>query len=266
MKVYGVKNDHISPRFKPAISLTYDSKTTILRIDAVITASVGDIEGVAPGEILPATFNASTEVKLNDLRNRADWCEHQTYFLAMENVTFTFDPVFPLFVETLQSREAASEYAKRVQRNLLVGINVPFVDSTDEDIFITVNLNMDATESDFICKGNLERIWSEYSSSGNERTMKFPSIVASANPSVVAEQSTTIDVRLEDARGNLIERDATIYIEAVHGIVSGTRLKVKNGIATLPVSSVGLTAGDDVRVKFGWKYFPGAEDVTIKVV
>jgi hypothetical protein len=27
-----------------------------------------------------------------------------------------------------------------------------------------------------------------------------------------------------------------------------------------------MSAGDEIRVKFGWKYFPGAEDARIAVV
>jgi hypothetical protein len=269
MKVYGVKNDHIAPGFSPAITLHYDPVTTILRVDAVITAGLNKPPLETGETVEPGVFHTSAEVNIGELRLRNDWCEHQTYFLSSKTSVeagFQFAPLFPLFVETLPTRESASTFANRTDQNLLVGINIPFTDSTADDIFITVNLNMNAAESDFVCGPGLERIWSEFSSSGNERTMKFPTIVAVAPATTSVDSTFKVDIRIEDAAGNLIERDATIYVEAVHGVVPGTRIKLTSGTASLPVSAFGLNAGDDVRVKLGWKYFPGAEDVIVKVI
>jgi hypothetical protein len=42
--------------------------------------------------------------------------------------------------------------------------------------------------------------------------------------------------------------------------------KVNDGVATVPVFANGLSPGDKVRVKAGWKYFPGVDDVTLEVI
>jgi hypothetical protein len=52
-----------------------------------------------------------------------------------------FLPVFALYPETLPNRETAVDYAQRLKRNLLVGINVPFAAATNDELFITVNLD-----------------------------------------------------------------------------------------------------------------------------
>ena len=75
MKVIGVKNSHLSPAFRPAVKLNYDKATQVLRVELDI------ITGAAAME--PGSFKATTEVNLNDLRNRADWSAHQTYFVAV---------------------------------------------------------------------------------------------------------------------------------------------------------------------------------------
>ena len=50
------------------------------------------------------------------------------------------------------------------------------------------------------------------------------------------------------------------------GLVPFTRVRASHGLASVPVSAAGMSAGDEIRVKFGWKYFPGAEDARIAVV
>jgi len=34
----------------------------------------------------------------------------------------------------------------------------------------------------------------------------------------------------------------------------------------VPVFATGMFPGDQVRIKAGWKYFPGVDDVTLEVV
>ena len=264
MKVLGVKNNHVSPGFRPTAKFHYDQSTEILTVDFEMSATKCGENGLPMPDIEPTIYTTSATVSMKELRARPDWTAHQTYFLAV-TTDFAFTPIFPLFVETLPLRETAPDYAARTKVNLAVGINVPFVDSTD-DVFITVNLNADATDANLVVTGDLTREWSQASTSGVERVLKFPTITATAPVTVAAGGTAEIQLRVEDSAGNLQNRNTEVFVEPVFGITSGTRVQIINGTGTLQLSALGLPVGGEARVKLGWKYYPGATDVRIKVI
>jgi hypothetical protein len=147
-----------------------------------------------------------------------------------------------------------------------VGIHVPFAAASDDELFITVNLNAQATDANIQVDENCALVWSDAASSGAVRTMAFPFIHVQAPASVSVGGSALIELRIEDVAGQLLDRDAVVYLEAVSGLVPFTRVRVLQGLASVPVAASGMSAGDEIRVKFGWKYFPGAEDARIAVV
>ncbi|NCV87762.1 MAG: hypothetical protein EBW14_18300, partial [Oxalobacteraceae bacterium] len=83
---------------------------------------------------------------------------------------------------------------------------------------------------------------------------------------IAADGQASISIRLEDASEQPIRRQATVYLEAVSGVLSRLRVTTNDGVATVPVFANGLSPGDKVRVKAGWKYFPGVDDVTLEVI
>jgi hypothetical protein len=96
--------------------------------------------------------------------------------------------------------------------------------------------------------------------------MAFPFIHVQAPASVAAGGSALIELRIEDVAGQLLDREAVVYLESVSGLVPFTRVRASHGLASVSVSAAGMSAGDEIRVKFGWKYFPGAENARIAVV
>lgn len=279
MKIIGVRNAHIHPDFKPKIRIGYHPEVGELQVDfeseTIVEyrneSPVEDLES-APGYELttPGTKTVavlatdSAVVNLAELRARFDWCDHQTYFLAIEQGKLI--PVFALYPETLPDRETARDYAQRLKRNLIVGINVPFAGASDEELFITVNVNANASDTDITVNDACSLEWSDAASSGAVRTMLFPHIRVIAPATIKAGGGATIQLRIEDVAENLLDCIVTVHVDAVTGAVPGTRIPVKNGQASIPVSAFGLMAGDEVRVKFGWKYFPGADEARIAVV
>jgi hypothetical protein len=274
-----VRNAHIHPDFKPTIQLAYDPATSDLQVSFENESLVSYIEESPLDEIEPTSgFELTAPGKktisviakdlatlnLASLRNRFDWCDHQTYFLAIHQGQFI--PEFALYPETLPERETARDYAQRLKRNLIVGINVPFAGATDDELFITVNVNANAVDTDITVNEHCTLEWSDAASSGAVRTMLFPHIRVIAPATIEASGSATIQLRIEDVAENLLDCTATVYVEAVTGAVPATRIQVKNGMASVPVSAFGMVAGDEVRIKFGWKYFPGADEARIAVV
>jgi len=261
MKIIAVRNAQIHPQFQPTVHLSFDPSTSDLSVSLYLPQLATD---EAAGGDAGLSLIESVVVNIADLRKRYDWCDHQTYFVAVHAGSFL--PVFALYPETLSNRETAVDYAQRVQRNLLVGINVPFANANDDELFITVNLNAQATDANIQGDEHCELVWSDAASSGAVRTMAFPFIHVQAPASVPVGGSASIKLRIEDVAGQLLDREAVVYLEAVSGLVPFARVRATHGLATVPVSAAGMSAGDEIRVKFGWKYFPGAEDARIAVV
>ena len=261
MKIIAVRNAQIHPQFQPTVHLGFDPATSDLSVSLYLPAIATD---QATSGDTGLSLIESVVVNIADLRMRYDWSDHQTYFVAVHAGSFL--PVFALYPETLPNRETAVDYAKRLKRNLLVGINVPFATASDDELFITVNLNAQATDANIQVDENCTLVWSEAASSGAVRTMAFPFIHVQAPASVPAGGSASIELRIKDVAGQLLDRDAVVYLEAVSGLVPFARVRANHGLATVPVSAAGMSAGDEIRVKFGWKYFPGAEDARIAVV
>ena len=261
MKIIAVRNAHIHPQFHPSVHLGYDPATSKLEVSVYLPTVVP--EGASDTEPGPRLIGAAT-INISDLRKRYDWCDHQTYFLAVQAGDLL--PLFALYPETLPNRESAIDYAQRLKRNLLVGINVPYAAGSDDDLFITVNLNAQATDANIEVDEHCMLTWSEAASSGAVRTMNFPFIQVQAPASIFAGGNAAIQLRIEDVAGQLLDRDAVVYLESVSGLVPFTRVRAQGGLATVPVSAAGMSAGDEIRVKFGWKYFPGAEEARIAVV
>lgn len=258
MKVIGVKNYAMRDGYQSTASLSFNEETQELTvIYSCVNPRIEDHS--APGY----SFSNTAVVNFNELRARRDWCEHQVYFIALAEGKFL--PLFGLYEETLPRRETAFEYANRLKRNLMVGINVPFADSTNDDVFITVNLNLEVADDALTVGPGLEKIWSEAAASGTERVLRLPHIRAVAPQTISPESTVTVEVRMEDAAGSLIERNATVYAETVSGISGGTRVQIVNGVGYLPVSSAGMPVGSVLRTKLGWKYYVGLEDVNITV-
>lgn len=261
MRIVAVRNTHSHAEFHPTIHLSFEPTTSQLSVALYLPGGTA-VEQNNPQSSLGLV--GSSSIIIDDLRRRYDWCDHQTYVLAVQAGEFL--PVFALYPQTLANRETAADYAKRLQRNLLVGINVPFASATDEELSITVNLNPEATDANIVINEHCTLTWSEVASSAAVRTMSFPIISAQAPTSIAAGGNAAIQLRIEDFAGQLLNRDAVVYLEAVSGLVPFTRVRAQGGLATVPVSAVAMSAGDQIRVKFGWKYFPGAQEAQIAVV
>jgi hypothetical protein len=80
---------------------------------------------------------------------------------------------------------------------------------------------------------------------------------------VQAGQSVDLTVSVQDGDGVLQDDvTATVYLEALSGYLPKTRLSV-TGQATFRVIALGLDAGDSIRIKAGFRHFPGATEKTI---
>ncbi len=259
MKVIAIRNVLLHPYLFHRIRITRDAVRRVLIIRyQVAQTSQSDEVPEFDGEEQEIT------VDLSALRNRLDWCDHQSYFLAMKDGRL--GPLFSLFVATLPARLSATEFATNSQQSLVVGINVPFANALDDELFLTVNMNQHCSDVDISVEGDLALEWSEASSSGTHRTLLLPHIRLTGPKTIAADGQATISIQLEDVAEHPLDRHVTVYLEAVSGVLPRTRVATSMGVALVPVIATGLSPGDQVRVKAGWKYFPGVDDIVMEVV
>jgi hypothetical protein len=259
MKVIAVRNALLHSYAFHQLHITHDKASRLLIARYRLARTSHSDE-------LPVFDAEEKEVRvdLSALRNRPDWCDHQCYFLALKEERL--GPLFSLFVATLPARLAATEFATMSQQSLILGINVPFADATDDELFLTVNMNQRCRDADISLDGDLDLEWSQAASSGTHRTLLLPHLRLSAPSTIAANGQATITIQLEDAAEQPIERQATVYLEAVSGVLPRARVTTIQGTAAVPVFATGLSPGEQVRIKAGWKYFPGVDDITIEVV
>lgn len=94
----------------------------------------------------------------------------------------------------------------------------------------------------------------------------YATLVLSASETVEAEAYTNVSVRCQMPDGTLrTDCQSEVFLEAVSGYLPKTRVQLVDGIGAFKVGAIGLTAGDKVRVKAGWRYVPGLGDVSITV-
>ncbi len=259
MKVIAVKNVLLHPCVFHRIRLSLDPSLRRLTVKCLLATTSDPQERPVFGE-----DEIEAHVDLALLRNRPDWCDHQSYFLALKDGRI--GPLFSLFGSTLPTRQSATEFATLTQQSLLVGINVPFADATDDELFVTVNMNQRSDDQDVAVEGGLSLVLSDASSSGTIRTLMLPHLRVTGPETLGAGAEATLTVRVEDVNGEPINRTATVYLEAVTGVLPKSRVVAEGGVATFPVYATGLAPGEKVRVKVGWKYFSGVDDITIAVV
>jgi len=83
-----------------------------------------------------------------------------------------------------------------------------------------------------------------------------PITITPSKQTITEDDKVTLTVTTEDT--SITE----VYAEAVFGIVSKTRIALTNGVGTVNVMSLGLSVGDPIRIKFGYKFFTGLSEYT----
>ena len=70
-------------------------------------------------------------------------------------------------------------------------------------------------------------------------------------------------VQMLDGIGDVSTRDAEVFLESVNGYLPISRRQTQGGTTTATVLTTGLAAGDTVRLKAGFKFYPGCTDAQV---
>ena len=93
--------------------------------------------------------------------------------------------------------------------------------------------------------------------------MEFPDLRVIAPANVIAGDPVEFTVQMLDGLGTPSNRDAEIHLESVNGYLPVSRRRTQSGMTTATVMTLGLQAGDTVRLKAGFKFYPGCADAQV---
>lgn len=88
-----------------------------------------------------------------------------------------------------------------------------------------------------------------------------PRIIGPASVDLASAASVPYGIQLEDSDGQPVASSGTVYLETTAGLLSRPRVVLDaNGQGTFELFTAGIQSGETVKLKSGFRYFPGAED------
>jgi hypothetical protein len=94
----------------------------------------------------------------------------------------------------------------------------------------------------------------------------FCTIEASAPASVQPSQEVIVNLQLKTYNGQNVYESCELYAETTAGYLPKQRINIVNGTAQFTLLTQGLSSGDVIRVKLGWRYWTGETEFTINVI
>ncbi len=272
MKVYLNRSPYMAPAQDYAIQVHIDtSREQIHAVFATpLISSDGNTEMVSPTfEVAGRPYYAMDEITLDvpAIRKSRSWSDRQVFNCSFDWRLRKWLAPFPSYTFSLPTRFTGFEMMQMyriTKENFMLGFNVPFANATFDECFVTVNLHpeMGGCIVEGVLPNDIEELG--YQSHEITREMKFPSVRVKAPNTARADAPVIFDLQLLDGKGDpIFDRDAEIYCEAVNGYLPKTRLMTQSGLAQVKVLPLGLESGDVVRLKAGFKFYPGLDDAQV---
>jgi len=169
-------------------------------------------------------------------------------------------------------RSRAAIYALEKNKLNLLTVVTEYADTRWEDALVVIKANPEqGFRIDFEGKDPvvpqllaLPQVPPFYTPKGYPR---FGSLVLEGPGEIAAGGSATLTVRA--VRHNSRETDKSqseVHVETVSGYAPHSRVRLRDGVASFKVMALGLDAGESMRVKVGWRFFPGLAEMTLGVV
>ncbi len=233
---------------------------------ALITEWRGDF-GVFGGHIYQRTLDLQTFLQHPEF---SDHCSFMLYApVGLMERSGTSEGVYTqtpnLYVATLATKMDAQAYhASVLQTHPLGHILVPFKSSPMEDW----SLGFNVFDPVLIKAGRgIEVVPAITLALVREETLPVVRFVGGPSAEVAASEELSIGFRLETPEGvPITDRDAEVYLEATAGYLVGRRIKTVNGHGFTSFRPDGMAAGENAKIKVGFKYFSGTDDLMVNVL
>lgn len=188
-------------------------------------------------------------------------CSDRAAWMFMDSNAGRFTAPFNRTLAYLPARANKDiVYADR-QQNAALTICQPFADSPLEDCTLFVKYNEAAGYfHEFL--GTIPRVQGTPSPQD-----VWPRIRLIGPTEISADGYATVHVEvLHPERDEIDARcNSTLYLEDVDGYCPNLRAKVTEGRASFRVGALGLEPGEKVRIKVGWRNWPGEADYIANV-
>ena len=91
-------------------------------------------------------------------------------------------------------------------------------------------------------------------------------IITSGGGDIAADETDTVNFKIVDMDGILIEKDTTVYLESTGGYLPKNRVDIVAGLGAFKVTALGLAATETFKVKLGFRNYTGVKDVNYTVI
>ena len=96
----------------------------------------------------------------------------------------------------------------------------------------------------------------------------LPSLRLSGPDTIEAERTGhyTVEMYSKNTDSLVDDVEAKVYLESNSGYLPHRQVIVRNGVARFPLYALGLSAGDQIKLKVGWRNYTGADEKIITIV
>ncbi len=209
---------------------------------------------------------------LDSFRQHPEYSDHASFMLyapvgvmeRYETPTGFFVQTPNLYVATLASKmDAQAFHASVLQTHPIGHILVPFKSSPIDDW--TLGFNVFSPEL-VKASRNIEVIPAITLALVREETLPVVRFVGGPSINVSASGEVSIDFQPETPDGDPIEdRDAEVYLESTAGYLVARRVRTSGGSGCTVFRPSGMATGDVAKIKVGFKYFSGTDDLLVNV-
>lgn len=209
-------------------------------------------------------------IDLSTLKNLPDFSDHASFMLYSDKTwrgesyhAGMMNQLVNLYPLTIASKSSASVFHSMNNVPMPLGnILVPFQDSNTSDYSLGVNVD---DKELVILNGDL--VASAAITLDVLRHEQLPIVKFDmSQQSVAKDGSIAIGFTLRSSSGDMITgNSADVYLETTGGVLSKTRVKTVNGSGSVEFYAAGLTSGDTVKMKCGFKYFTGTDSTVVTV-
>lgn len=187
-----------------------------------------------------------------------EWVDHSHFVVAIAD-DYLCAPE-NRFIATNGTKSGLDRHLLSKQRNAPIHVHVPFASYDLEQcgLHLMVHEGLGAVANFALPEPEAEVIRSA--------AWARPVLTLTGPTELQAGESTELTLGVYSSEG-VLQDDVTamVYLEAVSGYLPKTRLSV-TGQTTFRVMALGLDAGDNIRIKAGFRHFPGAAELTVAVV
>lgn len=211
-------------------------------------------------------------INLADLQNAPRFGDHALLTIAdisgnssINLNTFTLNTITNLYSITCENKLDIYPYNSIIQQFFPIGaILVPFANSSIDEWAICIqsgNTKAISVSSDFtvIEANNIVEVVNDF----------FPSVKFDTTNATNIQPNDKLEIKFKLMTSDgkpITDKNAEVYLDCTAGYLNKKRVMTTSGQGSVIFRADELSSGDKVKIKCGFKYFSGTDDLYINVV